>query len=316
MQSGPLLSQLIFVPVGAAMMERNPWTPMMVSVAVEAVGFVVAILLVPETLSSNRASTSSGHETSPLIDRGEARGLPQTFRAGWRSFCTRWSRLSSWASKNAKIAMVLTCFLALYLGEQSDGTLLLQYTSKRLGWSLAKASSPNAKWTLFQKLTILVLQASYLLSLRAGVILIVLAVGIPVLSGFMLHYLHLHKTLKDKRIAQVSGCFLVAGSVAIFFASSSAPLICGQVLFCLGHGFAVPARSLITSMVDQAHLGTVFTLVSVMTYMGLLAGGPLLAAMFQWGMRLGDFWMGMPFLVSGVCFAFALLVVSILNPNK
>lgn len=160
------------------------------------------------------------------------------------------------------------------------------------------------------------LQASYLLSLRAGVILVVLAVGIPVLSGFMLRYLHLHETVKDKRIAQVSGCFLVAGAAAIFFASSSIPLISGQILFCLGHAFAVPARSLVASMVEQDHLGAVFTLISVMTYIGLLAGGPILAAMFKWGMTLGNFWMGMPFLVSGICFSFALLSVSLFAPSK
>lgn len=132
----------------------------------------------------------------------------------------------------------------------------------------------------------------------------------------MLRYLHLHETTKDKRIAQVSASFLVAGAAVIFFASTSTPLIGGQVLFCLGHAFAVPVRSLVASMVEQEHLGAVFTLISVMTYIGLLAGGPLLAAMFKWGMTLGEFWMGMPFLISGVCFSFALLSVSLFAPSK
>lgn len=174
----------------------------------------------------------------------------------------------------------------------------------------------SCDFPVFSSADSLFIQASYLLSLKAGVILIMLAVGIPALSSFMLHYLRLHETMKDKRIAQVSGSFLVAGAAAIFFASSSTPLICGQVLFCLGHGFGVPARSLVTSMVDQTHLTTVFTLISVMTYAGLFAGGPLLAAMFQWGMRLGELWVGMPFLVSGGCFAFALLAVSSYSPDK
>lgn len=141
MQSGPLLSQLVFVPVGAAMMQRNPWIPMMVSLVVEAIGFVLAILLVPETLSTERPVVGSRDESSPLIDRGNTRGLRSTFQTAWDLLRTKLSRVTSWASSNAKLVMVLACFLALNLGEQSDETLLLQYTSKRLGWSIAKASN-------------------------------------------------------------------------------------------------------------------------------------------------------------------------------
>lgn len=50
--------------------------------------------------------------------------------------------------------------------------------------------------------------------------------------------------------------------------------------------------------------------ISVLTYAGVLAGNPISAGVFKLGMRLGDFWMGMPWLMAGGCFLVALLVVS------
>lgn len=115
---------------------------------------------------------------------------------------------------------------------------------------------------------------------------------------------------KDKRLAQLSSIFLVVGAGTIFLATSWRAMVAGQVLSALGAAFLIPVRSVATSMVAQEHFAALYTGISVMTYAGMLTGGPLFASTFRWGMRLGDFWTGMPYLVAAGFFILALLAVS------
>jgi len=42
---------------------------------------------------------------------------------------------------------------------------------------------------------------------------------------------------------------------------------------------------------------------------GLLSAAPIMAASFKWGMKLVDFWMGMPFLIALGCFLFGTVLL-------
>jgi MFS family permease len=160
-------------------------------------------------------------------------------------------------------------------------------------------------------------QASFLISLGAGVNLVVLAILLPTLSVFLLRRMHLHEMAKDKRIAQICGICLTAGSAMVFLAKSWITLTIGETLASLGYSITVPARSIVTGMVERRHLGALYMVISVLTYASVLGGGPLFASTFKWGMQLGDFWAGMPFLIAGGCFLFALLAVSVAaRPNR
>ena len=63
-------------------------------------------------------------------------------------------------------------------------------------------------------------------------------------------------------------------------------------------------------MVEKDNLGLLYTAITVLTYCGILVGGPLFASMFQLGMHLGDPWVGLPFFVSGVSFLLAFFAIS------
>ncbi|POR31342.1 Uncharacterized protein TPAR_08440 [Tolypocladium paradoxum] len=283
-QSASLVSQFIFVPVGAVLMPLSPWIPMFLSSGIMIAGFLFAVVFVPETLPSAGADSNIRHDDAAAdASKGSAFSRIQEHLG-------RFSELGRWMARNAKVVLALSCFYPLNLGEQCGGPLLLQYTSKRLGWSLG--------------------QASYLLSLRAGVNLVVLAVLIPAISSILLRRLQVQEIVKDQFLAQASSLLLALGSGTIFLARSWPPLLCGQLLFSLGFAFAVPARSLVTSMVEQKHLGAVYTTIAVLTYAGVLTGRPLLARAFQWGLELGEAWMGMPFLIASGCFVLALLAVT------
>jgi hypothetical protein len=150
-------------------------------------------------------------------------------------------------------------------------------------------------------------------SLQAGVHLMSLILLIPGASLVLVRYLHLPVAVKDKRIAQASGVFLILGSSLVFLATSWAPLVGGKFLSSLGGVFALPVRSLATGLVDASQLSALYSVIEVLTYSGTLIGGPLLASAFQWGMRIGPFWTGLPFLIAGGCFALSLLAVSMVG---
>lgn len=115
---------------------------------------------------------------------------------------------------------------------------------------------------------------------------------------------------KDKRIAQASGTLLVIGCVAVFLGASPISVIFGLILVSIGDVFAIPVRSLATALVDSSHLGVLYTVIEVMTQSGLFIGQPMLAAAFRWGLQLGGFWIGLPFLLAAAFFLFALIAVS------
>lgn len=133
---------------------------------------------------------------------------------------------------------------------------------------------------------------------------------IPGLSSFLLWRVRQHEIVKDKYIAQISGLFLASGSAVTFLAHSWPAMVAGQSLYSLGLAFPVPARSVVTSFVAQEHLAALYTGISVLAYAGMLIGGPLFASAFDWGMQLGEFWIGMPFLIAGVFFVVATCAVS------
>ncbi|RAH43567.1 uncharacterized protein BO95DRAFT_465711 [Aspergillus brunneoviolaceus CBS 621.78] len=70
------------------------------------------------------------------------------------------------------------------------------------------------------------------------------------------------------------------------------------------------ARTLVASLVAPRSLSTVYTLIGVVSSVGMLIAGPLLAGMFHLGMVLGDLWVGLPFLVAAGFYALVLAVIS------
>ncbi|KAK1752305.1 major facilitator superfamily domain-containing protein [Echria macrotheca] len=297
LQSATMVAQFLFVPIGGSLIPIDPWIPMFISTAATALGFLGALFFIPETIpptalgNHNRVvdtETSVEEESSGRIRN------PDSVKANspeiWKAVKSTTKTTARWVFAHGKLVLVLTCFFMCSIGQQAGGSLFLQYASKRLDWSLGKAS--------------------FFISLGAGINLVVHAIGIPALSSFMLWRLNLHEILKDKRIAQISGLFLVLGTGTTFAAGSWASLAAGQVLTSLGLAFVVPARSIVTSMVPKKHLAALYTAISVLLYGGMLTGAPLLAAAFHWGLRIGGLWLGMPFFLACVCFSLASLAVS------
>ena len=109
----------------------------------------------------------------------------------------------------------------------------------------------------------------------------------------------------------MSGLFLLTGALVQFFASAPGSVIFGLVVSACGCGYDVTARSLVALVIQPEALGTVYAAITVMSSIGIVIAGPMMAATFRWGMRLGDFWLGMPFLVAAALYALAVLAVGV-----
>ncbi|KAI0446910.1 MFS general substrate transporter [Xylaria telfairii] len=275
-KSAMLLSQLIFLPLGGTLVAVDPWIPMLASCGFTIAGFLIALVFISETMPS---PADVRRRPSTKVNLSEVLRSPII--------------LGQLVSKHLSLALISICFFLYHFGEQASGSLLLQYASKRLHWSLGKAS--------------------LLLSLGAGLHLFVLMVLLPAISTFLLHRVGLHEMAKDKRLAQLSGGFLIAGSGLISIATSLSAMITGQVFFSMGYFFQIAIRSFVTGMVEPSQLGALFTIVAVFTYIGSLSGAPFFAWAFKLGMQLGGIWVGMPFFIAGTSFGVALLVVSIIG---
>lgn len=137
MQSAHLLAQFLFVPIGGALVSVDPWMPMWISTAFMMLGLIAAIIIIPETLPSRTKdlalSLRSSTSNAVVPNQSAWRGFLQKRLAGFFS-------IGRWIQVNTRVVIVLLCFVTYYLGQQAGGSLLLQYTAKRLGWSLGKVS--------------------------------------------------------------------------------------------------------------------------------------------------------------------------------
>lgn len=82
-------------------------------------------------------------------------------------------------------------------------------------------------------------------------------------------------------------------------------------MYTLGTGFAATMRSVAISIIVgqiSRDIARLFATIAIMEALGVLPSRPLLSLAFRWGMKLGDAWLGMPFLLRGVLFAFIMIV--------
>ncbi|WPH04816.1 MFS multidrug transporter [Acrodontium crateriforme] len=289
-RSAKLLSQMLFVPLGGALIVFNPWLPMFIATGFTISGLIAAVLLVPADQVKETHAIQSDETRTLLETETAATSSAKSSSSPWHSFTDQAKRLAGWVAGNSRLIPLILSFFVFQLGEQAGMALLLQYAAKRLEWSLTKAS--------------------FLISVRAGVNLSALIIMVPALSFLLMHKAHRTVIKKDKWLAQGSGALLVAGCIAVFFATTPFSLIFGLVLISFGDVFAIPVRSLSTALVDPSHLGLLYNVIEVMTQIGLFIGQPMLASAFGWGLRLGGFWMGLPFLLAAVFFLLALIAVS------
>ncbi|KAM3497389.1 hypothetical protein MY10362_009260 [Beauveria mimosiformis] len=289
-QAAILVSEIISIPLGSAFASTNPWIPILGSVAILAATLILVLLFLGRYFPSSPPKHESicrggkdNHDdddasSNPAIDSAAASlQKPTDSTLANASF-------GHWLSRD--VLLMLVAFFCCQLSRQFS-SVLLQFSSFKFSWDYAKAS--------------------YLLPLRAGINLVVLFWVIPHLLRFFTKQRGLIQWQADKYVTLLSGVCLAIGSVLIFLSANPLELVFGQTFIALGFSFTVTARSFLTAMVEPRFMSLLYSGVTSVTYAGLIVGGPVFSTAFQWGLKLGGIWIGLPFLVAAVLFTVAFL---------
>jgi hypothetical protein len=250
-------------------MEKSPWIPLTLGVIILALGPGL-ILLIPETLNHSNAKQN---EAIPSQESPDKRSFFTALKDRVNDSFKHLAELAS-ILKSLSVILLLITFILLPFSKRSV-ELSLRYVSKRFGWKL---------W-----------QTGYLLSIRAFVNIILLIGVLPGVSWYLLKRRGWTSKGKDLILAELSGIMFVLGAIIIAASTSAGFSVFGMAVWTLGTGFTALTRSLITSLVDKEHVGSLYAAVAVVETTAALPAGPLLAALYAAGLRLKGAWIGLPF---------------------
>jgi MFS family permease len=187
-------------------------------------------------------------------------------------------------------ALILTWIFHMLMG--TIGQLLMQYLSKRYGLTFSNAT--------------------LLMTIKSGVIVLLLFVILPHLSTLIMRKFRLSAQRKDLYLVRVSLGFVAVGWMLVGLSPNIPTVAISLAIASLGMGFALLLRSFLTSLVEAHHIARVYSIISIVDTLGIMFGSPLLAGLFKRGLALGGAWVGLPFYFTGlVGFVFMLLLLCI-----
>lgn len=141
LQAIELASELIAPPIGSLLMARNLWSPMFVGLAIQSAGIGITLIM-PETReffkSIKHKESSDPIEIQPIFtNKDEDADTPLgKMPSRLKDYREALAFFRDW-----NIFLLLLTFLICIIGQRSI-QLLLQYVSKRYGWTLAHVRPP------------------------------------------------------------------------------------------------------------------------------------------------------------------------------
>lgn len=273
------MAEIIAPIMSARLMESGDWYPLVLALIIQGSGVLLAMLF-PETLHM-RAKPEQKQEMNVEDVQAQVKGHAFSPRQQIRHFQDAFQFLKS----DRTLALVVFTFMANRLGRQGI-TLLVRYASKRYDWEIK--------------------QAAYLLSFRAATNLVAVAVFLPLTNYVLLKYLRLPSHWADLWIARGSIVLTTISFLVIGLAGQPALLVIGLLVYNLGTGYNAAMRSVSIHVVggqSSPDIGKMMSTIAIVESLGALVAGPLLNQLFQWGMGLGNAWLGLPFLAGMFVFA-------------
>ncbi|KAF2807397.1 MFS general substrate transporter [Mytilinidion resinicola] len=287
-----LVSEVIAPAIGFWLMKYGDWLTFCVGAAISGLAVVLACFL-PETLHSRDQPELPDDRLEDEVDDLAERTSMSSGKGHGHGFKDQIHRLREtlhFLKKDLSLTLVVFTFLVNRLARQSQD-LVIRYASKRYGWTIRQASLLN--------------------SLRASFNLLTLVVLLPGISMLLLKWIKLAPQRGDLWISRGSIAFTVLSFLIMGFSFTPAILIWGLIFYTFGSGFSMAMRSIAVFMVGgqaSKDIGRLFAVVAILESCGLLISGPLIAQFFRWGMKLGNAWLGMPFLLSAALFLPVLVI--------
>lgn len=214
-------------------MSKSPWVPLLTALVLLALCTTMTLAL-PETLpiqeSHGSIHTRHAAGTSELDEELiPGRNCEKDDR--WRALIHQTREYFAFATCDASVVALVSVFLVSKVGRQSLN-LLLQYVSKRYDWSLSKASVEQRCLPRFGPLTTFTIQAGLLLSLRAGVNILLFTIVLPFVVTFATFKTsadpETSATSKDLWIARASIILMIIGTLILSVSATPALMVIGK----------------------------------------------------------------------------------------
>ena len=259
------ITQFLGPLISAALMDRNPWIPLILGLAVELIALGL-VTFIPETLNYSGSLSPTPTPSSP----GSATSVKPV------RTCRRQLHLArdsiSFLISDVRVVLILSAFAVHMLLLNRD--ILLQYISTRYHTTLALAT--------------------VIISLRSGLILLLCLVVLPATTLFFRRRFGPKRS--DLLLSRASAYLIALGFLMIGLAPNRPLLFFALVINSMGWGLFTFLRSLLTSLVEAHHVARLNTFIGVFDTIGYMIGSPLLALFFRTGLELRGVWSGLPFL--------------------
>jgi hypothetical protein len=310
-QVGALSSEVVGPWLGSKLMKPNPLVPLYIGYAISFAGCALFAFM-PETLKLRPTRPLEDEELpsdAETPDEDLVDGKP-----GWKAWAHKHYRRIHAATSifhSRPLVTLLLCF-ALAPVANEFYNYVPRILSARFGWELA--------------------DAGIVVSLRGTLNFFVLLFLLPAVSSFL--------TRKPTRAVEEQGQdggrfrrpwnyglgwsiakkdFVLALSCLSFYLlatvllSTSPPLplyIASMMIWTIGAGFMPVLRGLITSLVDEKHMGRLYATISMVEMSGSIMGGPVFAKLYGVGLRVGDPWRSLVFTAMAACVAAGIAAIA------
>lgn len=303
MSSITYVVNLLGPALASASMTLLLWLPFWIGITLLVVSIPIISLLPDRTTAKDRLDEQSQPLLSSPLLKAQDSG-PTILR----SVIDRFHALRAVLTSHPRnFSLLLACFLLASLAS-SDTKLLVQYISKRYGWTFASAG--------------------YLLSGKAVVNFVLLTVVVPrILRAAAGSSSGSSPGAADRinfRLAKLCFGVSILGAAAIAVSAAIWVLVPALFVYALGSALPIFTLSLLKSPAicsSRAPDGDretpspgadaetpIFSIVMLVKTLGSLLGAPLMAFLWVRGIGLGGAALGMPYFVSAGCYAVAIFI--------
>ncbi|KAJ5499369.1 Major facilitator superfamily domain general substrate transporter [Penicillium expansum] len=273
------------------LMTLDPWIPLVIGFAIVMAGMML-ILALPETKHAlpPRKAEPTHVELSDLTDDPERKhslhnlNEPEPYRTEPDMNGDHENEPPSWSIQSYSHQSILAKFRANYrfylrpyrfiLNRKPVLLLLTAFLVYRLSrgssWFLTQYISTRYSWTLAQ--------SNFLVSARPTVSIPLFLFGLPFLKSRVLN----PPTFIDRKRSLARAAHMIVQTS--------------------GSGFVFLARSIITTLVERDETARLFTAIEIIQSLGNVVASLSITTVFQIGLRLGGFWIGLAWMMTSTLF--------------
>ncbi|KAK7525025.1 major facilitator superfamily domain-containing protein [Phyllosticta citriasiana] len=281
-----LFINFVATPLSASLMQFGPFTPTAVGSVIFFFSFTLVCFL-PETMNYKEAPEPTSPEPTEAGSCGgtEETTIPRRVKSLFKTL----QHSAAFLTSDTRILVLLPSY-SVHLLLYNTTDLLLQYTSARYRIPISRAT--------------------LVVSLQAGLVMMTLLLVLPALAHHLTKRMRFAAQRKDLILARWSAAAMGVGFLGIGLAPSLPWLVAALPVQVVGWGVMFLIRSLVTSFVEQHHVARLYTVLTLVDAAGLMAGTPALAGLFDWGLSVGSWASGLPFVACAGALAAVGVVLS------